>query len=482
MNFKGRTVLVIIVCTTLLSSFFTWTMTKAWPTVGGNAIVTTGSTAGNRLTTDEIDKLDAIMSLIGQKYFQSVDRSKLVDGAITGMMDALDDPYSTYMSKEVSAQFEESIAGSFSGIGAEIAAQDGDIIVVSPIKGSPAEKAGVKAKDIILTVNGQSMQGLTVNKAVEKIRGPKGSKVKLEIQRTGVDKAINVTIVRDDIAMETVQATMTKDKIGVIEVTQFSMNTGERFLDELAKLEKQGMKGLVIDVRNNPGGVLSVVVEMANPFIKAGKPIVQVQERTGDPQKSISSGEGKTYPISVLVNGGSASAAEILAGALQEEADATLVGETTFGKGTVQVSYDKIIGDGSLIKMTIAKWLTPKGNWIHKKGIQPNVVVAPPDFYNVARITENSNVAYNMNNADVRSVQVMLTALGYKVDRKDGYFDQSTENMVKQFQKAQNLPETGVVDNKTASKIELELLSVLADTGKDVQLQKALQLIKQRIK
>ncbi|MBB3114225.1 carboxyl-terminal processing protease [Paenibacillus phyllosphaerae] len=485
MQFKGRTVAAFVLLTMAVSVMLTLVVSdrqvamESGKTAGAASSESTGQ---DGLTTKEEDKLDAVMELIEQKYYKEVDRSKVVDGAITGMMEALDDPYSVYMEKETAQHFSESIEGSFSGIGAEVALQDGKVTVVSPIKDSPADKAGVLAKDVLLSVNGDSLEGLALNDAVAKIRGPKGTKVKLIIARAGVTEPIHLVLVRDDIDYETVYSNLRSDGVGVIEIRQFSLNTGERFLEELDRLEKQGMKGLVIDVRNNPGGVLPVVVSVAQPFVPQGKPIVLIEDRTGEKEQTLSKGTGKKYPVAVLMNKGSASASEVLAGALKEAGGAVLVGENSFGKGTVQVSYDKATGDGSLVKMTIAKWLTPLGNWVHEKGLAPDVEVLPPDYYTVARLSKSKTLEPDTLGEDVRSLQIMLDGLGYKVDRKDGYFSAVTAESVKQFQKKASLTVTGKVDVQTAEKIEEALVAQIRDEKNDAQLNKAVEVVKEKTK
>lgn len=330
---KKSTAAFMIVAALLCSDLLTLGVTgyaHVFGQAAGEGIATVLQTAG--LQDKESKKLGTALSLIESNYYETVDREKLIDGAVNGMMEALGDPYSNYMGKETAARFEESIEGSFSGIGAEVSSDNGKVVVVSPIKGSPAEKAGIQAKDVILSVNGESLEGLELNDAVAKIRGPKGSDATLKIQRTGTAEPLEFVITRDDVRLETVYATMEKDNIGVIEVTQFSQNTGKRFEEELTKLETQGMKGLVIDVRNDPGGVLPVVIEMAEQFVPAGKAIVQVEDKNKQREVSTSKGSRKKYPVVVLMNKGSASASEIMAGALQQSAGAKLIGEDSFGK------------------------------------------------------------------------------------------------------------------------------------------------------
>ncbi|GLX70911.1 S41 family peptidase [Paenibacillus glycanilyticus] len=481
MYFKGRTVVVLLLMTMVASVLVTLSIGDQIPTSGKRASVSAAAASDrNGLSAKEESKINAVLGLIETKYFKDIDRDELVDGAVRGMMESLDDPYSVYMEKDVAKQFSESIEGSFSGIGAEVTLEKGKVVVVAPIKGSPAEKAGLLAKDIVLSVNGDKLDGLTLNDAVGKIRGPKGTKAKLRIERSGNTQPIDLILVRDDIDVETVYANLRDDGVGVIEIRQFSLNTADRFKEELAKLEKQGMKGLVIDVRNDPGGVLPVVVEIAQQFIPKGETIVQVEDRDGHRDKTTSQGGGKDYPIAVLMNKGSASASEILAGALQERAGATLVGETSYGKGTVQVSYNKTLGDGSLVKMTIAKWLTPDGNWIHQKGIKPNVEVQPPKLYTVARFSLTDTLRKDMIGEQIRNAQVMLSGLGYTTQREDGYYNAETEQAVRTFQTDAGLPVTGELDAKTAGALEQAVVKWIKDNKNDKQLLEAIKTVSRK--
>ncbi|GGD92033.1 S41 family peptidase [Paenibacillus nasutitermitis] len=485
MHFKGRTVAAFILLTMVASVLVTLTLADRWIALesGGVAAGPASSRSSEQegLSEKELNKLNTVMGLIRNKYFRDIDRTKVVDGAINGMMQALDDPYSVYMEKDTAEHFSESIEGSFTGVGASVTIKDGRITVESAIKGSPAQRAGVLAGDVLLTVNEDSLEGLSLSDAVAKIRGPKGSKVKLGIQRAGAAKPIHLTIIRDDIDYETVFANLRSDGIGIIEIRQFSLNTGERFSEELERLEKQGMKGLVIDVRDNPGGVLPVVVSVAQSFVSKGKPVVQIEDRNGKREQTLSKGGGKSYPVSVLMNKGSASASEVLAGALKEEGNAVLVGQTTFGKGTVQVSYDKVLEGGGLVKMTIAKWLTPLGNWVHEKGLKPDVEVLPPDYYTVARLSKTKTLVRDAIDEDIKSLQIMLSGLGYETDRKDGYFSAVTEKSVKAFQKQAGLPVTGEVDKTTAEKLEVKLIEHIQEDDNDIQLLKAVGVLKEKL-
>ncbi|PWW08301.1 carboxyl-terminal processing protease [Paenibacillus cellulosilyticus] len=484
MHFKLRTVAVFVVLTMMISVLGTLMATDKWvmQKLGGIPAASEAAAEGEGLSEKEEAKLGAVMDLIEDKYYKDVEREKVINGAIAGMMESLGDPYSVYMEKDTAKHFSESIGGSFTGIGAEVTIENGKVVVISAIKDSPASRAGVMPKDVLLSVNGEKLEGLQLNDAVSKIRGPRGTKAKLEIQRAGVNKPIRLELVRDDIDVETVYASMKTDNIGLIEIRQFSKNTAERFAEELKKLEDQGMKGLVIDVRNDPGGVLPVVLAIAEPFIAQGKTMVQVEDREGTKETTESKGPGRNYPLAVLINEGSASASEILAGALQQSAGAVLVGAKTFGKGTVQVSYDKSLGDGSLVKMTIAKWLTPNGTWVHEKGIEPDIAVAAPEVYKTAKLSRTEPLKKDQIGDDVSSLQHMLNALGYKTDRTDGYFSESTEKAVRQFQQSSSLPVTGVVDNATADAIEKGVVAWIRNPANDVQLNKALGTVREKLK
>jgi len=486
--FRGRAVFTFVVLTMIASVLITLTVAdqlispehqaKPAAAVADDGVKNVAQPAsGHSLKDTELSKLNAVLELIETKYYQKVDRKELLDGAISGMLSSLDDPYSVYMEKDVALHFSESIEGSFTGIGAEVTMENGRIVVVSPIKGSPAERAGLLAKDVMLTINGESLDGLNLQEAVAKIRGPKGTKAKIQVLRNGVSEPINLVLIRDDIDVETVYANLLEDGTGIIEIRQFSLHTAERFKEELEGLEQKGMKGLVIDVRNNPGGVLPVVVDIAQHFLAKGKTIVQVEDRNGTREKTVSEGSSKTYPIAVLMNNGSASASEILAGALKESAGATLIGESTFGKGTVQVSYNKMLGDGSLVKMTIAKWLTPNGNWIHEKGIEPDIKVEPPELYRAARLALTETLELDMNGEKVRSAQIMLNGLGYEPFRDDGYFDAATEKAVKSFQTDNGLEATGKIDDNTANALELSVVKWIQDDKNDIQMLEAIKKV-----
>ncbi|EXX89013.1 peptidase S41, partial [Paenibacillus darwinianus] len=484
MLFRGRTVAVFVLIAVMGSVLVTLTVADrllAVPKLRGLAGSTEKATVEGGLGAKEIDKLNAVFRLVEGGFYRELTRDEMIDGAITGIVSALQDPYSVYMDREEARNLSQSIEGSFTGIGAELTVKDGKIVVISAMKDSPAERAGLRAQDVLLTVNGDSLAGLDLATAVSMIRGPKGTKAKLTVQRKGINQPMQLILVRDDIDLETVYAEMLPGNIGKIEIRMFSLNTPDRFREELATLEAQGLQALLIDVRDNPGGVLPAAVSIAQTFIERGKPIVLKEDKTGNRQQTLSKGEAKPYPLGVLINKGSASASEVLAASLKESAGAFLIGETSFGKGTVQISDYEATGDGSLVKMTVAKWLTPSGTWVQDKGIVPDVAVAQPEYFSVARISKTDTLVRDMVDEDVRSMQVMLDALGYIPGRKDGYFSSGTEAAVRAFQTEAGLSATGRVDVKTAEKLEERVGERIMDTANDAQLGEAVKRLKARI-
>lgn len=481
MYLRGRTVALIVAAAVLFSSF----TTAAVVGDGGILSQVTGSsffgdTSNAKGLENNLDKLKQAYGMIQSQYIGEVKDKQLVDGAIRGMVESLNDPYSTYMDESMAKQFHDSMESSFQGIGAEVTMKKNRVTIVSPFKDSPAEKAGLRPEDQIIKVDDISLEGMDLNEAVSKIRGPKGSKAKLKVMRPGNDEMMTVTVVRDDIPIETVHYELMEDQVGKIEITQFSEETAKDFSEGLEKLEKKGMKGLVIDVRGNPGGLLPAVLEIGEELVPNRQTIMMTEDKSGERMTYKSKLEGKKdYPIVVLTDKGSASASEILAGALQESGYKT-VGQATFGKGTVQTAKD--FRDGSNLKLTMAKWLTPNGKWIHKKGIKPDVKVDLPEYYHAAPPDGGKKLKRDMSSKQIQSVQQILDGLGYKPDRTDGYFSEKTETAVKAFQKSNNLSVTGVVDEKTALKLQEEFISMLRDPKSDVQLRVGIETLKKEMK
>lgn len=424
----------------------------------------------------DLQKVAQAYGLIKQNYIEDVEDIQLVEGAIEGMLATLEDPHTSYLNLESMEEFNQQIESSFEGIGAEVSMVNNVVTIVSPIKDSPAEKAGLRPNDQVLSVDGESLEGLNLNEAVAKIRGEKGTEVTLEIVRASAPEPFEVVIVRDEIPVETVYSeteTVDGNTTGIIQITNFSENTAREFEEHLTELENNGMDGLVIDVRGNPGGLLNVVEEILSLFIPEDTPYIQIEDADGNVEAIHSTlKETKEYPISVLINEGSASASEILAVALKETGH-DVVGQTSYGKGTVQTAVP--LGDGSSIKMTTFKWLSPKGEWINEVGVEPTIPVAQPDYYYANPITIEEPFGLDDADASIANIQLMLDALGYETGRMDGYFNEQTETAVEEFQSENDLPVTGEVDEQTAGMIDTKVIERIRSGEDDVQLEQALE-------
>jgi carboxyl-terminal processing protease len=302
-------------------------------------------------------------------------------GSLAGLTAAIGDPYTVFFDPKDSQTFNNDLSGTFDGIGAEVGMRDNTITVIAPLAGMPAEKAGLKAGDLILAINSSSTQNMTIDQAVDNIRGPKGTKVTLTIFRKNFKESKDFTITRDTIYVKSVTTELRPDKIFAITVTNFNSDTSDLFKQAVQEAVKDNPRGLIIDLRNNPGGFLDSAVSLASEWVPSGKVIVS--EKSSDPSENgkqyFSSGlqQLKNFPTVVLVNGGSASASEIFAGALKDYGLAKIVGEKTFGKGSVQTLQD--LSDGSMLKITVAKWYTPNGYSINEQGITPDIVATTTD-------------------------------------------------------------------------------------------------------
>lgn len=424
-------------------------------------------------------KFQQAFQLIQDRYVDEVDEEKLLQGAIEGMLGTLDDPYSVYMDPETAAEFVQSLDSHFEGIGAEVSMTNGYVTIVAPFRESPAEKAGLQPNDRILEIDGESTEGLSLYEAVLKIRGEKGTTVDLMIERPGASNVVNITVERDEIPIETVHVHRFERNgltIGMLEITSFSEDTADRFEEGLAQLEGEGIDGLIIDVRGNPGGYLNAVEDIGSLIIPEGEPIVQIQNRDGEKMRYLSTlKEEKPYPIVGLTDRGSASASEILAAALKEAGHYDVVGETTFGKGTVQQSIE--LGDGSEIKLSLFRWLTSDGNDINGVGVEPTVEVLQPDYFYTAPLSVEEPLELDMLNDQIEHAQMMLKGLGFEPGRTDGYFGEQTEKAVRAFQDSQELETTGVLDEETAIALQQSIVDLVRDQENDQQLRVALDLI-----
>ncbi|WP_078555774.1 S41 family peptidase [Alkalihalobacterium alkalicellulosilyticum] len=426
-----------------------------------------------------VDKFMKAFQLISEQYVEGVDERDLLEGAIEGMLNSLEDPYSVYMDQESAKSFEEALDSHFEGIGAEVSMTNGQVTIIAPIRDTPAERSGLLPNDRIVKIDGETTEGLSLYEAVNRIRGEKGTIVELTINRPGTSDLLNFEVERDTIPFESVRTKVVEHKgnnIGVLEITRFAEETAVEFKEGLQSLESQGIDGLVIDVRGNPGGYLNVVDEIGKLIIPHKKPIVQIEGRDGEKVRYLSSlDDPKEYPIVGLIDQGSASASEILAAALKEAGDYELVGQTTFGKGTVQQAIT--LGDGSQIKLSLFKWLTSDGNFINKIGVEPTVEVSQPEYFFLPPLNTEEDLKFDMIGEQVRNAQLMLKGLGFEPGRTDGYFGEQTVQAVKAFQEVNSIEATGEIDSETATFIHGAMNEVIRNIDNDRQMQTAFEII-----
>lgn len=337
--------------------------------------------AGTDQTYEELKVFSDVLDIIEKNYVDPVESKELIRGAIQGMINSID-PHSAYLLPDAYKDLQIETKGEFSGIGIVITMQDNMITVISPIEGTPAYEAGVKAGDRIIKVDGEETKAMMLWEAVKKMRGRKGTEVVITVMRKGVADPIDFTLVRDIIPLESVRAHLLKPGYGYVRITNFREKTGHDVVAALQELEpdKKPLKGLILDLRDNPGGLLDQAIEVADIFLDAGQ-IVSIKGRQEAHSKAYMARKNevkRTYPMVLLINGGSASAAEIVAGALQDHGRCVVLGTTSFGKGSVQTVEP--LRDGSGLKLTIARYYTPNGKAIQASGIVPDILVERRDL------------------------------------------------------------------------------------------------------
>lgn len=325
-------------------------------------------------TYEELKTFSEVLTQIQKHYVEDVKPKDLVQGAIRGMLATLD-PHSAYMTPEMFKEIQVETKGEFGGVGIQIGIKDNRLAVIAPIEGTPAQRAGVRAGDFIIKVNDETTKDLTLMDAVQRMRGPKGTKVNLTIQRDGTPDPLVFTLTRDIIKIESVKSKVLDNNIAYVRLTQFQESTARDLSRALKQFREQKLSSTILDLRNNPGGLLTSSVEVSEQFVGPGKLIVYIKGREGRKDEYVSRAKDQLeeYPMIVLVNEGSASASEIVAGALQDWGRAVVIGSTTFGKGSVQTILP--LADGSGLRLTTALYYTPKGRSIQATGITPDIVV-----------------------------------------------------------------------------------------------------------
>ena len=352
------------------------------PDTDGSIYIQSETYDGNTgIGTEAEQKLNLIDQTLKDFYFDDIDDSKVLDNIYKAYVNAYGDKYTVYYTADEYAKIQESSNGAYYGIGVVVRKNDdGTILVVESYDGAPGKEAGMRKNDVIVTVNGESVADQDLNSVVAKIKGDEGTTVNIGIRRDGSDDITELTVTRRKVEIKTVAYEMLDDSVGLITISEFDKVTAQQFKEAYAQLETLGMKGLVIDIRSNPGGLLNVVVDMLDEILPDGL-IVYTEDKYGNRQEyNGSNPDVIDVPLAVLVNGESASASEIFAGAVQDYGAGTIIGTQTFGKGIVQTI--RRMSDGSAIKYTMAKYFTPKGQDIHGHGVTPDIVEELSDEFN----------------------------------------------------------------------------------------------------
>lgn len=454
---KRKIILFVVVLMVLLS------FTSAW-----------ASEVDKDKFTEDVEFMKNVIYFVLDNYQYEVSQEDIMNGLYDGFFDILDD-YSTYYSpKEYKAMLEDT-AGEFSGIGVQIIDLNGQVVVVTPLPDSPAIEAGIKAGDVIKTVDGYDITGATSSQASLLIRGEEGTSVKIGIIRG--KESLTFDLTRRTIVTSHVEGEILEDNIGYLRVTSFSDNTAELVEKELSLFDENNVEKVVIDMRNNGGGTLQSSVELLNMFVTEG-PVVYIEYATGKEDIYESELKEQKYKIAVLINEGSASATEIFAGAVKYKNEGIIVGTNSYGKGVVQSLYPLI--DGSGVKFTTAEYFSVDRIPVHKVGITPDIIVENkkndiskyPQFSNEKK-PELGNVSL-----DVLAAEMILEELGYEVEQPDGVYDKISFDQVIKFQEDNLLYPYGTIDFATQNALYNELVKHMESAQEDLQLKAALEALK----
>lgn len=429
---------------------------------------------------NSIDFLKNIILYIEERYVGDVSEEELIEGAYKGVFSALD-PYSRYLNPEDYEDFKLQISGSYSGIGAMVGIENGQIVVSTPIEGSPAAKAGIKTGDVISAVDDIVTQDNSLEKVVNMLLGKPGTKVKLTIQRKGLEEPLIFNITRQIITLSPVNSQILENNIGYIQIVEFNTGAGTKLEKALQEFNEKKVKGIILDLRNNPGGSIQEAVDIADFFIPKGA-VVHIVDSSKNKETYLSRKDTMNKPLAVLINAGSASASEIVAGAIQDTKSGTIIGMQSYGKGSVQ---DIIaIRNGGAIKLTIAKYLTPNGRMIDGTGIKPDIILKNPeqvDLDGLSRFVpmiEEKEAAAGDKGLNVYGTQQRLNWIGYKDVKTTGILDEDTLEALKKFQKSSGLEDNGILNMQTLIKLEEKILELLQGSVEDLQLKKAIEVIK----
>lgn len=422
-------------------------------------------------------KLNQVLYHIDNNFIFEYDRKVLEDGALRGLMDSLGDPYSSYLTAKEIEDMQIRMGAAYGGIGVQVTEVNKRVVILDVFPDSPAEAAGLIPGDQIVEVDGLDIQGMILDQAVSYVRGEPGTVVTLGIIREGRQEVLQVNVTRADIPPRpSVTHENLGNGIGYTRISQFGINTAAEFSESLRELKGQGMKGLIVDLRGNPGGRVSAVYEIARQLVPQGLIFYYVDKDGKKTNEYFSNLRSRDFEVVVLIDERSASASEILAGALKDTDGATLVGKKSFGKGIVQGSFD-VGTSGDAIMLTMAWYYTPSGTMIHGNGIQPHHDVEANEAILLPRLSYAGLLELGSDDLRVELLQRMLQALDYDV-QVTGVFDQATQTAVSAFQRSNGLTVTGRVNQNTTDRLNQRWEVFKREA--DAQLSKALEVIRQK--
>ncbi len=475
---KSRIFLSLTVISLVVASILLW---QKWSTNKETEVSDVSS----------ISVIDQAFSLITQKSVYGTGEEEIVEGALRGMANAIKDPYSTYYTAKEAEVQKQTLAGQRVGIGIEITEKNGKYIVVSPVKSSPAEKAGIRPFDEIVQVDNERIEGKTIGEVMQLIQGEKGEKVTLVLYRPSTERHIKVNVVRAEIDNKTVASKVLKvgeTNIGYISISMFGEKTAEEWIKATKDLISEDVEGLIVDLRDNPGGYLHSVAAVVSSIENQNTVFAYMQNGQGamEELKTGKIEEDKQYlekmkniPLVLMQNEGSASASEVMAGAVQSWERALIVGVKSFGKGTVQETWD--LENGGELKLSTNKWLTPNREWIHSKGIEADIEVEQHPLYSMEVLPLSGEYGEGDFNEEIAYTQKILNGLGYTVSRTDGFFDEDTAEAVALFRKQNDLRSGRHIDDAFFARIREKVTEYKENEDNDVQLNMGLSVMLHRL-